>query len=586
MNSLIESVIKNSVKSKTSSDSSISYEVALPIMFIIIFMLLLFLTYFIKEVVIQKRKFCFTKRNQNQHSQRNMIHPPGNSDYSQLRVPLNYANPTKLNESCQYYEEPRAGFYHVQKINSFNRNYNLNYEKIYSDKFKRMPSSLMIQIQNGQKLGKIDEINSYGLPSVKNLELMEPNQFERNLARIKSKSINLNNSQMHFKEKITKSDRLRRSYSNSKLDVKKWQSLMAKQKPSYNKNKKWPSKVMSEHELKLFLAQNKKLRLQGVEQTNNDLYRIKSFRNIPASHPNRSRMEMNSSNLEKSLNNTQTNAKKQFNNNNRSNDQKSVHLSFSFKDSTLSKLSQKLKEKTSEKNILKKILKEDKLEANSFTNKQTKNLKYSRLCKSFTFLSQKVTEDTIKKKLIESTKNSEKLNAFSSDPSKINSFASIKNNQNNYLKNLSAFKSKGFMSMSSIFKEVNSVSNWNKHKTEKEINCRVNDTNNDTNMQAISLMFSNSSSLNSQLTTLMQTNNFGSIMANFGSASIRGTQAGQSTRLNRHRTYSDGNGLSDTDTSRINVSEFKATNRLVNLPNQMSTQSVSFSKLVYVKNRV
>ena len=88
------------------------------------------------------------------------------------------------------------------------------------------------------------------------------------------------------------------------------------------------------------------------------------------------------------------------------------------------------------------------------------------------------------------------------------------------------FKTKG-LSMSSIFEKVSSVANWNKN-----VNSRVNDSNNISNPQTNSLMFSNSSSLNSQLTTLMQTNNnFGSIIAsNFGSVNLK-NQMGVNSKL-------------------------------------------------------
>jgi hypothetical protein len=148
MEKILENVIKNTALAKginqnDSSDSSLSYEVALPIVFIVLFLVMLVMTYFVREVVVKKKKFCFSKttRNNRHYASRNTSFPMngGNADYSQIRMSVNYANPAlKLNESI-YYEEPRAGFYHVQKLNSFNR----NYEKIYSDNFKRMPSHLM-----------------------------------------------------------------------------------------------------------------------------------------------------------------------------------------------------------------------------------------------------------------------------------------------------------------------------------------------------------------------------------------------------------------------------------------------------------
>lgn len=155
MEKILENVIKNTALAKAvnndSSDSSISYEVALPIVFIVLFLVMLVMTYFVREVVVKKKKFCLSKsRNTHNFGSRNTSYPMnGNADYSLIRMSANYANPAqKLNESCQYYEEPRAGYYHVQKLNSFNRNY--NYEKIYSENFKRMPSHLMPPVAGKQ----------------------------------------------------------------------------------------------------------------------------------------------------------------------------------------------------------------------------------------------------------------------------------------------------------------------------------------------------------------------------------------------------------------------------------------------------
>ena len=122
-------VIKNTALAKggnNSTDSLLSYEVALPIVFIVLFLVMLVMTYFVREVVVKKKKFCFSKtRNHPHYASRNTSFPAnGNADYSQIRITANYNKPVqKLNESCQYFEEPRAGFYHVQKLNSFNRNY-------------------------------------------------------------------------------------------------------------------------------------------------------------------------------------------------------------------------------------------------------------------------------------------------------------------------------------------------------------------------------------------------------------------------------------------------------------------------------
>lgn len=600
MNSIIESMIKNSELSKKSShnsDSMIALEVALPIAFIVVFLIILLLTYFLKEIVIRKKKKkSFAATNRNQHQNSRILN---SMDYTQVRKLNNYANVTtsKLNESIQYYEEPRAGFYHVQKIN-----HNYNYEKIYSDKFKRIQSNLIpmppIQFCNNNKLCKIEETNSYGLPSIHNFEPLNTNEtsrFEINLTKNKSKSINLNasqqNKQMKDEKKSEKNHRIRRSYSNSKLDIKKWQSLLAKQKPCLNKSKKWPSKIMTEHELKTFLAQNKKLTIKNnnvsILNSEKDLYRIKKFTTTTTTTSTTTTTTINTfETINPKL--TETNIKKVSN---RLSLMKalSINLSetkLSLKENTLVKLGQKLKEKTSEKNMLLlknvKILKEENLnDQNSFsiTNKHLKNVKYSRLCKSFTFLSHKLNDSITKKKVI----NSIKVNSFASDPSKLGSFSSFKTNQNNYLKSMHTFKTKG-LSMSSIFEKVSSVANWNKN-----VNSRINDSNNISNPQTNSLMFSNSSSLNSQLTTLMQTNNnFGSIIAsNFGSVNLK-NQMGVNSKLKqksmRQRTYSDGNCLSESG-SVLDCKNLNNQNNNKILPN-ISVHSVSVSKLTFIRNRI
>jgi hypothetical protein len=604
MNSIIESMIKNSELSKKNSqtfDSMIALEVALPIAFIVVFLIILLLTYFLKEIVIRKKKKkSFAATNRNQHQNSRILN---SMDYTQVRKLNNYANVTtsKLNESAQYYEEPRAGFYHVQKLN-----HNYNYEKIYSDKFKRIQSNLipMPPIQfcnNNNKLCKIEETNSYGLPSIHNFEPLNSNEtsrYEINLTKNKSKSINLNasqllNKQMKKDEKKSEKNRIRRSYSNSKLDIKKWQSLLAKQKPCLNKHKKWPSKIMTEHELKTFLAQNKKLTIKNnnvsILNSEKDLYRIKKFTTTTTTTTCTTTTTTNTfETINPKL--TETNIKKV---NNRLSLMKALNINLSetklsLKENTLVKLGQKLKEKTkSEKNMLLlknvKISKEEKLnDPNSFSiaNKHLKNVKYSRLCKSFTFLSHKLNDSITKKKVI----NSIKVNSFASDPSKLGSFSSFKTNQNNYLKSMHTFKTKG-LSMSSIFEKVSSVTNWNKN-----VNSRINDSNNISNPQTNSLMFSNSSSLNSQLTTLMQTNNnFGSIIAsNFGSVNLK-NQMGVNSKLKqksmRQRTYSDGNCLSESGSvlDCKNLNNQNNNNKI--LPN-ISVHSVSVSKLTFIRNRV
>ena len=74
------------------------------------------------------------------------------------------------------------------------------------------------------KLSKIDETHSYGLPSIKNFEALNLNENSRmEISFNRNRSMNQYGSQTNVKEKQAKlkseNNRLRRSYSNSKLEV-------------------------------------------------------------------------------------------------------------------------------------------------------------------------------------------------------------------------------------------------------------------------------------------------------------------------------------------------------------------------------
>ena len=77
------------------------------------------------------------------------------------------------------------------------------------------------------------------------------------------------------------------------------------------------------------------------------------------------------------------------------------------------------------------------------------------------------------------------------------------------------------------------------------------------------------------MTTLLQTNNYGSIIANFGSASVH-QNAMNHKGIYRLRAYSEGNGLSDSMSS--GDSSDRHNKSISTLP-----YSASFSKAMYSK---
>jgi hypothetical protein len=186
----------------------------------------------------------------------------------------------------------------------------------------------------------------------------------------------------------------------------------------------------------------------------------------------------------------------------------------------------------------------NKLISSLFSVPQKRNSKYSRLCKSFTFLS-------MSSNVLQQAQNT--ANAYSSDPNKLS--MSLKRNSNqsqiNYLKNLSAFEREiELESLNLLVKKLENVTNLsvllkNLAKSTK--------TYNDACVQTSQLIDSNSSqssSFNSHGTTLMQTNCYGSIVGNFGSVMIQPSAKMISTehvnvrKQNFLRSHSDGTGLS------------------------------------------
>lgn len=189
----------------------------------------------------------------------------------------------------------------------------------------------------------------------------------------------------------------------------------------------------------------------------------------------------------------------------------------SVKPTKLSKLSHKLKDLSSESNILKSLCKELKSTGNSDSNRQSiyslsnrihKQFKYTRMCKSFTFASQSQDQKEKNKPLYHQIKKQQQqLNLedeiFCSEPTQLNYSRRPNNKQDACVQTSTILSTTG---------EGESSANDN---------------------------------------TMMQTNTFGSILANFGSASIRPSTTTKSEGLFeinrtsfRHRAFSDGNGLS------------------------------------------
>ncbi|CAF0789975.1 unnamed protein product [Brachionus calyciflorus] len=266
------------------------------------------------------------------------------------------------------------------------------------------------------------------------------------------------------------------------------------------------------------------------------------------------------------------------------------------KENTFTKFSNKIKDLSSEGSLIKSICKEIKLATSVDKDlDKTKGKKYSRLCKSFTFLSQRVSENIRNKK--QSFNEHKKINedkVFASEPSKLGSVSilpiSFKPGQINYLKNIHFLKSKGFQSMNSILEKVESVTNLKKslNSTQDSVEAEslLENKENEKEVKPVakividaavqtSIVTSNeSSSFNSQVTSVMHSNNFGSILANFGSASIQFSQTLFNSKKCRLRAYSDGNCLSDSSGSNTKNSS------------SLGTHSASSSKLNHLKIQI
>ena len=72
---------------------------------------------------------------------------------------------------------------------------------------------------------------------------------------------------------------LRRSYSNSKLNNENWRRTLTSQRPHENQHQNWPSQIMSQHQLELFLANRnqKQQQLQHHQQRQYPQSKMHSF---------------------------------------------------------------------------------------------------------------------------------------------------------------------------------------------------------------------------------------------------------------------------------------------------------------------
>ena len=221
-----------------------------------------------------------------------------------------------------------------------------------------------------------------------------------------------------------------------------------------------------------------------------------------------------------------------------------------------------------------------------------KSSKYLRLCKSFTFLSNRSAEakhirkeknfsKTFHSIVQHKSKKPERISA--SEPIKLSSSSSFKPSQNNYLKSFSLIKTKGYYSINSLVDKVSHVASLTKLKNNSEINFKplvekVNKNFGDDHGRYVhdaavqtSIVISDTSSFNSHATTL-QTNFYGSILGNFGSALIQRTQISYKMRP---RAHSEGNVLSSDSNSSKSIPS--------SLCNHLSASS---SKLCSLKNQV
>ena len=587
------------VASPSASSSSLSLEVYMPIACIICFLIVLFFIYIVNNICSKSFKkslrsgFCLWDTHVRNRVQ--TVVYPTRIDF------VNHSGRPSLNRQSfdlKKSEEPRNGFYNVRRVSDLHskgRYLNNNYDRIYSE---YQPNNL-IHNYNQDKLYKSNENTNNEIAISEKVKFVSNSQkylVDSGVNRLKSRSVEISSQLVAFKDKPDREKhKMRRSYSISKFDHRKWHRT-AKSNNNKNANDKWPSKIMSDYEMSKFLSRNMDksseigdvvpnnsidtvrcdtIDSQTVTNTEESLSVIHYFNKnqiktvnleLPTSQESLTTgFDNKLSLLEKdkfsssALNISELNEKsaKKVSRFRRRSSTFRQNTSEVSKESTLTKISNKLLEKTfNERSFLRNFrfgLKSDsELETTQMkkSSKENKHAQpYSRLCKSFTFLSQRVN-DNFKKDFKISKKCSK-----SCEPIKVSSFKkprSFRTNERNYLKNINFIKSKGFMSsMSSIFEKVASIRNKHKNENERTLLKQLIKANyNDVAIQT-SILTSGSNSFNSHATTLMQTNTFGSIVANFGSASIKRSRNVEQSNRYRSTMHNDTNGLSESDTSRF-----------------------------------
>ncbi|RNA40925.1 hypothetical protein BpHYR1_045812 [Brachionus plicatilis] len=689
--------------SETESSSKTNYEVFLPIVFIILFMTLLFFIYALKNLNLKnhfEKCCCFLFRRKRPQQFPPMARIGFQNGATQPGVYLRQPNFNNYEDHASYYPMPSSDFY---------ANYNChNYEQIYPAYAN--PNGI-ITVHNNYKINQFYSSESSSDYDPNTIDDQFDNKFYFNDSKfVNSNFQNRTQNYYHMGNVRSEAKRLRpigtelevpktrksivrpvkrrsvrRSYSISRVDPNKWRKQLEKRHKT-NLVGNWPTKIMSEYELKKFLIQENMLKTQTAQilRTNcsesffqlnksrsNALNQIYAHKNDESLHNNMNSLTQDESTLNSQmessevLNSTENRKKysmtksysgllskelsvfssidlnKSLNNKNdaksesmvkknesicqnfssmvlniseindsdkskkklrdsirhRSSTIKALNQQESIKknrENTLKKLGNKLKDLSNEGSLIKSICKEIKNATSVDKDLNKKGRKYSRLCKSFTFLSQRVSENIrLKKGNFYEHKKFDDGQVFVSEPTKLGSMSflpiSFKLGQINYLKNINLLKSKGFQSMNSILeiiepvakrkKSLNSTQTTNESllMTEK-ISSQKSKEYCDAAVQTSIVTSNESSSFSSHVTTLMHSNNFGSILANFGSASIQFSQNNIYARRLRMRAYSDGNGLSDSS-RQTNSSNAKNSS-------SFGTHSASSSKLNQLKIQI
>lgn len=607
---LNETIIVPIIENETESSSKSHYEVLLPVIFIVIFILMLFLVYAYKNLDLKEKLlrwfcFCVYKPNSDRFiTLKSFKHEPSFDHQKAATITTNPLNHYQLNRqlptSAANVYIQHADFRRFQSTTMSNRQQNLyaenqyyfkqpnyirpnfnhlgnDYDKIYSTH----PSRMLLAFKSNQPYNSEDTIE-YQLPNG---------------------SRDLENNNNNIEVNVIRPMAFYRPEHNGRYDEEQpmprnWSKLFNKQEPlNSSEFLSLGGELTSTTAMhKKQLAGTAKLPQQQQVRQHNSTFRTQNSVHTPIASVNDS------------------------------------DLANMSRENKFSRLSNKLKDLSNESSLLKSICKELRLVTGSdkadfvYSNFSPlhKKSKYSRLCKSFTFLSSsqrrhdsslvtlvhkssrcnKHSNESSKMGTSQQPPGNKKI--FSSEPTKLSSISfmpvvsSFKPSlKNSYLKNVKMIKS---VSFNDSVSESNSNLISNEYQPNelfvvKKLNAttaamRRNSNFADAAVQTsmilsdININNNSSSTNNSQVTnSLMQTNTFGSILGNFGSASLKQPQQQQQQFYSRKkfsnassyttggkirlRAYSDGNGLSDTSRS-----------------SNLGTHSASSSKLVYLKLQV